>query len=246
MTAGIDFMDPANKGFVLDTLQDEIDQTFELVADRPCGGRRRPPVRAGRCATSSVTWSMPPRATSPASTIARNGGTPDPRPRPGAAWPCWPTSTRGPSASVSRDEMIARLRADSERAMGIFSSLSDEDWTGLIVSHPYMGPLPAMFYPMFQLVDYAVHSWDIREGMGQPHALSGDATDLLVPIIYILWQATADTSGGRRAVHGGGAHQWAQRRRHAHGRLGRGRAVRAGPGRRLRRPSSSSTRPRWC
>ena len=111
--------------------------------------------------------------------------------------------------------------------MGIFSALSDEDWTGLIVSHPYMGPLPAMFYPMFQLVDYAVHSWDIREGLGQPHGLSGDAADLLIPVIYILWQATADISGVDRAVHGRGAHQRAQRRRHALRRLGRGRPVRA-------------------
>ena len=28
-----------------------------------------------------------------------------------------------------------------------------------MVGHPYMGPVPAMFYPMFQLVDYAVHAW---------------------------------------------------------------------------------------
>jgi hypothetical protein len=48
---------------------------------------------------------------------------------------------------------------------------------------------------VFQLVDYAVHAWDIREGIGQPHGLGGDAADLLVPVIYILWQATADVSG---------------------------------------------------
>ncbi len=148
--------------------------------------------------------------------------------------------------SLSRDEMLARLKVDSERAMAIFTSLSDDDWTGLIVSHPYMGPLPAMFYPMFQLVDYTVHTWDIREGIGQPHALSGDATDLLVPIIFILWQATADTSSRDHAVHGGRAHERPQRRRHARRRVERGHAVRAGPDRRLRAPSSSSTRPPWC
>jgi len=97
--------------------------------------------------------------------------------------------------SESRDAMLDRLKADSVRAMGYFEGLSDEDWTGLIVSHPYMGPIPAMFYPMFQMVDYAVHTWDVREGSSEPHALSGDASDLLVPIIFILWQATADTSG---------------------------------------------------
>ena len=57
-----------------------------------------------------------------------------------------------------------------------------------------MGPLPALFYPEFQLVDYAVHCWDIREGMGPPHGLAGDSADLLAPLIFVLWQATADTS----------------------------------------------------
>ena len=76
-----------------------------------------------------------------------------------------------------------------------FEALSDEEWTGLIVPHGFMGPLPAMFYPVFQLVDYAVHSWDIREGQANPTASRGDAADLLVPVIYILWQATADISG---------------------------------------------------
>ena len=190
--AGIDFMDPANKGFVLDTLQDEIDQTFELVAD---------PMR-WEAPTACEGWEVrdiighlvdATEGYFPGFEIARNGGTPDP-PLGLAGMAVLADEHARAFRRLSRDEMIARLRADSERAMGIFSSLSDEDWTGLIVSHPYMGPLPAMFYPMFQLVDYAVHSWDIREGVGQPHALSGDATDLLVPIIYILWQATADTS----------------------------------------------------
>jgi hypothetical protein len=63
-----------------------------------------------------------------------------------------------------------------------------------MVPHVYMGPVPAMFYPIFQLVDYAVHGWDIREGMGVPHGLDGDASDLLVPLIFVLWNATADTS----------------------------------------------------
>ena len=192
-TVGIDFMDPANKEFVLDTLPDEIDQTFELVAD---------PMR-WEAPTACEGWEVrdiighlvdATEGYFPGFDIARNGGTPD-APLGLAGMAVLADEHARAFRRLSRDEMIARLRADSERAMGIFSSLSDEDWTGLIVSHPYMGPLPAMFYPMFQLVDYAVHSWDIREGVGQPHALSGDATDLLVPIIYILWQATADTSG---------------------------------------------------
>ncbi len=50
--------------------------------------------------------------------------------------------------------------------MGILEGLSEDDWTDLIVPHFYMGPLPAFFYPAFQLMDYGVHSWDIRQGTG--------------------------------------------------------------------------------
>ncbi len=127
--------------------------------------------------------------------IARNGGTPD-EPLGLAGMAVRADEHARAFRSESRDEMLDRLHERLGAGDGRTSpALSDEDWTGLIVSHPYMGPIPAMFYPMFQMVDYAVHTWDIREGMGEPHGLSGDAADLLVPVIFILWQATADTSG---------------------------------------------------
>jgi hypothetical protein len=53
-----------------------------------------------------------------------------------------------------------------------------------------MGPVPAFFYPTFHLVDYGVHGWDIREGLGLTTGLSGDVGDFLAPIMFILWQAT--------------------------------------------------------
>src|SRR4030095_14019525 len=62
---------------------------------------------------------------------------------------------------------------------------------GFMVPHKYMGPLPAMFYPMFQIVDYAVHGSDIREGMRKPHARSGGAAALRVQVIFVLGSATA-------------------------------------------------------
>jgi hypothetical protein len=95
---------------------------------------------------------------------------------------------------VPRVELLDRLRDDAKRMMGEFEALTDEEWAGLLVAHPFMGPLPAMFYAIFQLVDYAVHGWDIREGLGQPHFLEGDAADLLAPMIFVLLQATADVS----------------------------------------------------
>ena len=42
----------------------------------------------------------------------------------------------------------------------------------MIVPHFYMGPVPAFFYAAGQLMDYGVHTWDIREGTGKAHALS--------------------------------------------------------------------------
>jgi len=88
-------------------------------------------------------------------------------------------------------EMLSRLRADYDKATGIFEDLADDEWTNLQVPHKFMGPLPAFFYPIFQLVDYGIHSWDIREGTGQAHILSAEAADFLAPLGFILWQATA-------------------------------------------------------
>ena len=62
-----------------------------------------------------------------------------------------------------------------------------------MVTHPYMGPVPAFFYAAGQLMDYGVHSWDIRQGSGKEHGLSGDAADLLVPFMFAIWQGTVRT-----------------------------------------------------
>lgn len=91
-----------------------------------------------------------------------------------------------------QDELIARGRAARERFNGIVDELTDDEWAGMMVPHKYMGQLPAAFYPLFQLVDYGVHSWDIREGTGGGHVLEGDTADLLVPLAFILWQSTPD------------------------------------------------------
>lgn len=92
-------------------------------------------------------------------------------------------------------ELLDRLEDDLGRMLQIADDLTDEEWAGLQVPHTYMGPLPAAFYPIFQVVDYTVHSWDIREGTGRSHGLRGDAADLLVPLCFVLWQYTCDTAG---------------------------------------------------
>jgi uncharacterized protein (TIGR03083 family) len=97
-------------------------------------------------------------------------------------------------AQALRDEpqevLVERLRTDFDKMMGIMQGLSEKDWTELLVPHFYMGPLPSFFYPAFQLMDYGVHSWDIRQGTGRAHGLSGDVADLLTPFMYVLWKYT--------------------------------------------------------
>ena len=87
-------------------------------------------------------------------------------------------------------EMVDRLRTDFDKMMGIFEGLTTDDWTGLMVPHFYMGPVPAFYYPAFQLMDYGVHSWDIREGTGREHGLHSDVADLLTPFMFGIWAGT--------------------------------------------------------
>ena len=100
----------------------------------------------------------------------------------------------GDSARAFRDvpqsEMMARVRKDLDQMMGILEPLGADEWSSMIVPHFYMGPVPAFIYAAGQLMDYGVHTWDIREGQGKTHALPGEVADLLVPFMFIIWQAT--------------------------------------------------------
>ena len=93
---------------------------------------------------------------------------------------------------TSQDDLITRLDKDRAEMLAIIDGLDADAWGGFMVPHKYMGPLPSCFYPVAQLVDYTVHSWDIRQGTGRSHAMDGDAADLLVPFCFIVWQSTAD------------------------------------------------------
>lgn len=92
--------------------------------------------------------------------------------------------------SETQQEMMSRARADLDKMMGILEPLTAEEWTGMIVPHAYMGPVPAFVYAGGQLMDFGVHTWDIRQGSGRAHALPADTADLLVPFMFIIWQST--------------------------------------------------------
>ena len=94
--------------------------------------------------------------------------------------------------SLSRDQAITRLKTASDKMFEIFDALDEEQWSGEIVNHTYMGPLPACFYAGFQLIDYSIHSWDIKSGLGRDEPLSDDAAVTLIPFMMIVIQYTVD------------------------------------------------------
>jgi uncharacterized protein (TIGR03083 family) len=107
--------------------------------------------------------------------------------------------------ALSRDEAIARLKSGSDRMFSIFDELSESDWTNFMVPHPYMGPLPTFFYPAFQVIDYGVHTWDIRYGLGEKlRKLDERTAGVLIPYMFVLFQYTvdADSAAGLDTVYG--------------------------------------------
>jgi uncharacterized protein (TIGR03083 family) len=99
---------------------------------------------------------------------------------------------------LPREEVISRLKADSDKMLAIFDSLTAEEWGGFNVPHPYMGPLPTLFYPAFHVMDYGVHTWDMKWGLGQKDAKLDERTaGVLVPYMFILMQVTVDEKSAR-------------------------------------------------
>lgn len=100
--------------------------------------------------------------------------------------------------SLSREEAIARLKADSDTMLAIFEALTPEEWATFIVTHPYMGPIPTLFYPAFQIMDYGVHTWDMKWGLGDKYGKLDERTaGILVPYMFILMQYTVDQESAK-------------------------------------------------
>ena len=94
--------------------------------------------------------------------------------------------------SLSKEEAITRLKTASDKMFEIFDGLDEKQWGGEIVSHKFMGPLPAFFFAAFQLIDYSIHSWDIKAGLGRDEPLSDEAAITLIPFMLIVIQYTVD------------------------------------------------------
>jgi len=100
--------------------------------------------------------------------------------------------------NLPREEAISRLKTSSDRLMTIFDRLTPEEWSGFNVTHVFMGPLPTFFYPAFQVMDYGVHTWDMRWGLGETNATLEERTaGVLVPYMFVLMQYTVDQDSAR-------------------------------------------------
>ncbi len=192
MSAEWNFMDPASRGNLLRTVKDEAAQFFDLTERLDW-----------EAPTACELWQV--RDMVGHLVDATEGyfagfdhvreGTEPPPPRGLAV--LGEGGNQGAQAfrGQSKEDMLKRVRSDFDQMMEISEGLTDEQWAGMLVNHPYMGPVPAGFYPELQLIDYTLHSWDMREKTAdEQRALGGDAADLLVPVMLIVWGATADTS----------------------------------------------------
>ncbi|TAN31445.1 maleylpyruvate isomerase family mycothiol-dependent enzyme [bacterium] len=106
---------------------------------------------------------------------------------------------------LPREEALARLKRAAATMDEIFAALTPDQWTGFMVTHPYMGSLPAGFYPAFHIMDYGIHPYDIHYGLGDKLAELDEATaGLLIPYCFIVMQVTVDqkSAAGVDAVYG--------------------------------------------
>src|SRR6202022_778778 len=100
--------------------------------------------------------------------------------------------------SLPREEALARLKRDADQVMSIFEALTPEEWEGFMVTHPYMGPVPAGFYPSFQIMDYGIHPYDIEYGLGDKLADIDEASaGILIPYCHIVMQYTVDQESAK-------------------------------------------------
>lgn len=101
--------------------------------------------------------------------------------------------------NLPREEAIQRLKNDYTRMMDIFDQLTPDEWGGFAVTHPFMGPLPTLFYPAFHVMDYGVHTWDIRYGLGEKtRKLDERTAGVLIPyMLMALLPSTVDATSAK-------------------------------------------------
>jgi hypothetical protein len=163
-------MDPASRDRVLTVIRRDADDFFALVSDP---GRWRAGTACEGWEVRDVVGHMIDATEGyfPGWEAAHTGATtPEPVGLTVMAARC--DANAKAFRGLSQDEAIARLRVDFDQQMAAFEKLDDESWSSLIVTHPYMEPLPAKFFAIFQL--YYRCAVGIRQGTGAS-GLGGDS-----------------------------------------------------------------------
>lgn len=94
---------------------------------------------------------------------------------------------------LSREDALDRFKKDAMKLDGILDAVSADAWGSSLVMHPYGGPAPEGAYATFQIMDYAVHGYDIEYGLGNHLAtIPEDSAGLILPFSFIFWSGTVD------------------------------------------------------
>jgi len=88
---------------------------------------------------------------------------------------------------LPRLELLARLEGLSEPLLAKFEALDAEQWGTMLLPHRYGGPLPPFVLGVFQLIDYAVHSWDVRVATGGSDEIAYETAQPLVPFSFTVY-----------------------------------------------------------
>lgn len=98
----------------------------------------------------------------------------------------------GKSALLYHDlhkwEALSRLDACNELLFGYFDRLTEDEWSGRLVPHGWVGPVPAFMMAAFQLMDYSVHNWDFRKALGREATVHPGSANTLTPFMFGLMQ----------------------------------------------------------
>jgi hypothetical protein len=89
-------------------------------------------------------------------------------------------------------ELLSRMDSQVETLFTTLDALTEDEWTGRLIPHKYVGPVPAFMMATFQLMDYSVHNWDFEKALGHEAKVDEESADTLVPYMFGLWSICFD------------------------------------------------------
>lgn len=189
-----DYRDPASKPRVLEAVQRNAEDLFAAIATAE---RWNAPTACEGWEVRDMVGHLVDAIESYLAGFAHaRDGAPPPEPIGAAGMADATDRAARAFRDQPRDALVERLRDRHDELMREFVSLDDTEWSQLLVHDKYLGPLPAMIVVEGLLGGYAVHAWDIHEGIGERHGLRDDTADLLVPFVFLLWSVTAQPEPG--------------------------------------------------